>query len=134
MLTITGYFVRLLTTMLVIFGGYNPTGYSYYHWLESDTGEWALKLFVGSILGVLLYVQLRAMWRSLRLIGIAILSSIIGSAIWVAVDLDLIRLVDTNERILVFQTAFAVLLGTGFCWSHIRYRLSGQLDSENIAV
>ncbi|AWK86926.1 DUF6524 family protein [Azospirillum thermophilum] len=134
MLTIPGYLVRLLIAMLVIFGSYNPSGYSYYHWLHVEIGDWALKLFVGLVLLILFYLQIRAMWRSMRFVGTTTLSAIIATSVWLASDLGLVDLSDDTARILVVQVALAILLGTGFCWSHIRYRLSGQVDSENIAA
>lgn len=134
MLTIPGYLVRVLTAMLVVFGTYNPSGYSYYHWLQIDIGDWALKLFVGLVILILFYLQGRATWRSMRFPGTATLTAIIATGIWLASDLDLVDLGDVTERILVFQIGLATLLGTGFCWSHVRYRLSGQTDSENIAA
>ncbi len=133
MLSILGYSVRLLIAMLVIFGSFNPSGYSYYHWLQLDSGDWAVKLFAGLTLTVVLYLQLNAMWRSMRLVGTLMLTTINLAGIWLASDLGLVDLHDRTQLTLTIQVALTVLLGTGFCWSHIRYRLSGQMDLENIA-
>lgn len=133
MLSILGYSVRLLIAMLVIFGSFNPSGYSYYHWLQQDVGDWAVKLFVGLTLTVVLYLQINAMWRSMRLVGTSMLTTVILAGVWLASDLGLVDLHDRTQLILATQVALTLLLGTGFCWSHIRYRLSGQMDSENIA-
>ncbi|MBP2229276.1 DUF6524 family protein [Azospirillum agricola] len=132
MLTIPGYIVRLLAAMLVIFGTYNPSGYSYYHWLQVDFGDWAFKLFVGLLLMVTIYLQANALWRSMRLVGSVSLTLVIVTAVWFASDLGLIDLSDGTELTLAIQIGLTALLGTGFSWSHIRYRLSGQVDSENI--
>lgn len=134
MLTIPGYLVRVLSAMFLIFGSYNPSGYSYYHWLQVDFGDWAFKLFVGCLLVVGFYYQTRALWRSMRLIGSIALSLIIVTAVWLLSDLGWIDLSDGTQLTLTIQVGFTIQLGTGFCWSHIRYRLSGQADSENIAV
>lgn len=134
MLTIPGYLVRLLGAMLVVFGTYNPSGYSYYHWLQVDFGDWAFKLFVGLLLVVAFYLQLNAMWRSMRLIGSASLTLVILAAGWLASDLGLVDLNDPTQLTLGVQIGITTLLGTGLSWSHIRYRLSGQVDSENITL
>lgn len=134
MLSILGYSVRLLIAMFVIFGGFNPSGYSYYHWLQQEGGDWAVKLFVGLTLIVILYLQVNAMWRSMRLVGTTMLTIVVLSGVWLASDLGIVDLHDRTQFILTMQIALTLLLGTGFCWSHIRYRLSGQMDSENIAA
>ncbi len=134
MLTIPGYIVRLLAAMLVVFGAYNPSGYSYYHWLQIDFGDWAFKLFIGLLLIVAFYLQINAMWRSMRLIGTGSLTLVILAGGWLASDLGLVDLNDQTQLILGGQIGITALLGTGLSWSHIRYRLSGQVDLENITL
>lgn len=132
MLTIPGYIVRLLGALLIIFGTYNPSGYSYYHWLQVDLGDWAFKLFVGLLLLVAVYLQANALWRSMRLVGSAALTLVIVTAVWLLSDLGWVDLNDATQLTLAIQIGLTTLLGTGLSWSHIRYRLSGQVDSENI--
>ena len=134
MMSIPGYLIRLLSAMLLIFGSYNPSGYSYYHWLQVDFGDWAFKLFVGCLLVIGFWYQAGALWRSMRLVGSLALATVLATAAWFLSDLGWIDLSDGTQLTLTVQVGLTILLGTGFCWSHIRYRLSGQVDSENIAV
>ena len=82
------------------------------------------------LLGIIFCVAATA--RSLGLLLSVPLITVIGAAIWLLVHLGLIDLSDGTQRILTFETALIVLLGTGVSFSLIRYRLSGQLDSRTL--
>jgi len=126
--------VRMLAVAFLIGSAYNPSGYSYYHWiLDGPGGLWAVKtlLGLGILIGFIFCVAATA--RSLGLLFSVPLAIVIGAAIWVLVHFGLIDLSDGTQRILTFEIALIVLLGTGVSFSLIRYRLSGQLDSRTLA-
>lgn len=133
MLTVVGYLVRLLFSLFLVFGMYNPTGYSYYHWLELDTpGGWPLKVFVGVVFGFLLFTHIQATFRSMSWIGTGLVTLVVAAAIWVLVDYDLIDLAKPETLALTLLSGFAMVIGTGLSWSLVRYRISGQVDSQNL--
>lgn len=133
MMTTAGFVVRLLLTLLMVFGSYNPSGYSYYHWIRMEGGgDWTLKLFVGTVIVFLLYNHVMATWRSMKLIGVALVTLVLAASVWVLTDYGWIDLHDPMTRTLVMLSSVSVILGMGFCWSLVRYRLSGQVDSQNV--
>jgi len=133
MMTTAGFIVRMLLTLLVVFGTYNPSGYSYVHWIGmEDAGHWTLKLFAGTVLVFLIYTHVMATWRSMKLIGVAMVGLIHASMVWVLWDHGLLDLGDPTTVTLTMLSAVAAILGLGFCWSLVRYRLSGQVDSQNV--
>lgn len=133
MMTTVGFVVRLLLTLFTVFGTYNPSGYSYYHWVRMEGGgDWTLKLFVGTLIVFLLYTHVMATWRSMNLIGVALVTLILVASVWVLADYNWINLHDPTTLTLVMLVGVAVILGMGFSWSLVRYRLSGQVDSQNV--
>lgn len=133
MLTTAGFIVRLLLTLLTVFGTYNPSGYSYYHWIGmEDTGHWTLKLFVGTVIVFLIYTHVLATYRSMKLIGALLVAAIYGVSVWMLWDYGLLDLDNPTTLTLTLLTGVATILGTGFSWSLVRYRLSGQVDSQNV--
>ncbi|PWC31252.1 DUF6524 family protein [Azospirillum sp. TSO35-2] len=132
MMTTAGFVVRLLFALMLVFGIYNPFGYSYYHWLMSDSGDWTVKLFAGVTIAFLLFIHIQATWRSMKLIGVTLIVLLAGSLVWVLADYDVIDLGDPTVRSMVALSCVAAVLGAGQSWSLIRYRLSGQVDSQSL--
>ena len=133
MMTTTGFIVRMLLTLLTVFGTYNPSGYSYYHWLwMEESGDWTLKLFAGTVIVFLLYTHVMATWRSINVIGVTMVSLIFITNVWMLWDHGLLDLSDPTTVTLVMLSGVTLVLGVGFCWSLVRYRLSGQVDSQNV--
>jgi Family of unknown function (DUF6524) len=128
-----GLLVRMLAVLFLVAATYNPSGYSYYHWVfRGGTDYWALKIFLG-LLVIFGYVFCSyATWRSLRIMLSVPLLLIIGASLWLLSDWGVLDLSDWLQRTLALETALVVLLGTGVSFSLIRYRLSGQLDSRTI--
>ena len=64
--------LRWLAALFGVFATYNPSGYSYYHWLRQDGGSVSLRVLVGVALMIFYVVYLRATLRSLGPIGIGL--------------------------------------------------------------
>jgi len=126
--------VRMLAVLMLVMGTYNPSGYSYYHWIvQTGTELWVAKLFTLFVLISGYIVCINATIRSLGLILGLPFVFLILTLIWLASDFGWIDLSDWLQRTLTIQAAIVLLLGTGTCFSIIRYRLSGQMDSRTLA-
>lgn len=132
MVTTAGLIVRLLFAILLVFGIYNPFGHSYYHWVLSEDGDWTAKLFIGTVIAFLVFTHLQATWRSMKLIGISLITLIVVTTIWVLWDYGLLDLADPTVFALTVLSGIATVLGTGLSWSLVRYRISGQVDSQDV--
>ncbi|MGE0225522.1 MAG: DUF6524 family protein [Acetobacteraceae bacterium] len=130
----TAILVRMLAVMLLVSGTYNPSGYSYYHWVtETGTELWVAKLFTLMVLVGGYAVTINATWRSLGLLLGLPFVLVIATLIWLAADQGWLDMSDWLQRTLALQAALVVLLGTGVSFSIIRYRLSGQMDSRTLS-
>lgn len=119
--------------MFIVFATYNATGYSYYHWLTGVTaGDWPLKIFTGLFLVTLFGIYALAIWRSMGPIGVASTVAAFTALIWTLVDYRLLDLNNDNAVATVVGTLLATVLTFGISWSHIRTRLSGQVDSKDV--
>lgn len=124
--------LRWLFALFGVFATYNPSGYSYYHWLLRNQGMVSLRVLGGVALLIFYVVYLRATLRSLGPIGIGLSTALFGSVAWMLAQW---RIVDFNlpdERSVVGLAISASVLGVGMSWSAIRYRISGQYDSEDV--
>lgn len=128
-----GILVRMMAVLLLVAATYNPSGYSWYHWVEqTGTEHWITKLFTFFVLISGYIVCVNATIRSLGLIlGIPFVLLIV-TMVWLAADHGWIDLSNWLHRTLVIQGSLVLLLGTGTSFSIIRYRLAGQMDSRSL--
>jgi hypothetical protein len=129
---ILSWAMRWMAALVIVLGTYNPYGYSYVSWINDDDGLTPLKTMVGIALLILHIVALLASTRSLGPIGIGLLTALFASAAWVLIDRSWLDIEDPR----VFQFTLLFILGTvygvGLSFSHIRARIAGQYDSNDV--
>lgn len=125
---------RWAASLILVLGTYNPSGYSYLHWVRDAFGAeglGAVHFFVGALLIAAWSVFVVATQRSLGALGTVIGAVLIGTLVWLLADLGL---VSANSRSAVLWLALvsaATLLAIGLSWSHVWRRLSGQLEVDD---
>jgi hypothetical protein len=62
----------------------------------------------------------------------ALILAIVGAALWVLYDVGLLTLSNTSVNIGLGLLALSLVLGVGLSWSHVRRRLSGQADMDDV--
>jgi len=130
-----GVGARFLLALVLVFATYNPSGYSYFHWGIKHISDFSvLKLFAGVVLLIGWTMFIRATLISLGAFGIVLAAAFFGTLLWLVVDWGLVP-ADTVEAVsyLILVAASAVM-ATGMTWSHIRRRISGQIDVDETDI
>ena len=129
------FVTRWLAAMFLVLASYNPSGYSYYHWIsELDVGNWVLKLLIGVVLAILYATFGLATQRSLGRLGIAAWLLFFAVVTWTMIDLGLLRIAGSGTVATIVLVNLANLLAVGVSWSYVRARLSGQADTNNVTL
>lgn len=124
---------RWLFALLLVAATYNPSGFAYLQWAFADIGLFsAIKAVAGLALIIGWTIYLRATWRSLGPIGIALVAALIGSLIWLLFDLGLVKKHSTHTLIWLGIVATSTAMAIGLSWSHVRRNLSGQADMDDV--
>ncbi len=120
-----------LALVLVTF---NPTRWSYASWLLEDWpgGNLPIKALAGVVLLILWVIFLRATWRSIGALGLVLAALFFGAVLWVLVDYDLLDPRQPHLMTWITLAVVATILATGMSWSHVRRRLSGQVDVDDV--
>ena len=63
-----------------------------------------------------------------------LLLAVVGTALWVLVDLGWIRLDDPTVNTWLAIVVFSAVLAIGLGWSIVRRRISGQADVDDVDV
>ena len=127
--------IRFVGALLVILLTFNPTGYSYVHWLGDalkGAGIEPQHAFVGVVLLIGWTIMVRATFRSLGAIGLLLVSALIGTFVWL---LDSYGLFETQSDSIIVWLALislSALLAIGTSWSHVRRKITGQIDVDDV--
>jgi len=125
--------LRWILVATIVFSTYNPSGRSFYHWAPESDVDFSLKLAVGLVLFTANLTLLHLTIRSLGYIGTFLVTI---TTISIAVTIERLELVhlETWETLQLYIILFLTLaLTLGVCWSAIRTRISGQVDSDDIS-
>jgi len=99
-----GFGLRLPFALLLVFATFNPSGYSY----------------------------LNSTMRSLGIVSVILAALFFAVLVWVAVDFGLLEPDSPTVFVWIGLFVAAAILAAGMSWSHIRRRLSGQADVDEI--
>ena len=128
-----GFLLRLLASFILVFSSYNPSGYSYYHWVSENIDSLTPMIALAGILLLIGWtILLRATFRSLGPFGLLLAAGFLGVLLWMMIDWGWF---DADSLTAVTYIVLAVLSGVlaiGVSWSHIRRRITGQIDVDDI--
>ncbi len=131
-LSSTGFLIRLLFALILVLLTYNPSGYSYYHWvLQSFEVFNVIVVPAGVALLIGWSIYIRATLRSLGPWGLMLSTALFASLLWVVIDYGIVDVNNVSALSWIVEIILALVLGVGMSWSYIRRKMSGQLDVED---
>ena len=124
---------RWVFAIILVFGTYNPSGYSYISWLLAEGTEFGPVLaIVGLVLLIGWVIYVRTTFLSMGWLGIILGSALFASIIWLLVNLGWLSLDSTSVITYLVLLLLSLILATGMSWSHIRRRMTGQFDVDDM--
>ncbi|MEI4260322.1 DUF6524 family protein [Roseovarius sp. D0-M9] len=129
-----GFALRWLIAFALLAVTFNPTPWNYVQWArQNHTEQLPLVVLAGLVLLVFYVVYLRATLRSIGGFGMTMVLAITAAGLWVLYDYGLLTLRDTSQMIWLALIALSLVLGIGLSWSHVRRRLAGQSDMDDVS-
>jgi hypothetical protein len=130
--------VRLLVSLALVFATYNPTGYSFYHWLiDAGSGPLSLKLLAAISLAMMYYAAFRIVLAAFRRSGMIVAALVVVLCV---VELALLMpepresswqvYVEAGQYVVLL--AIAIIASFGISWSWLIERLTGQLQKRYV--
>lgn len=130
---IGGFILRWLFAVLLVLITFNPTHYSLFHWIwPLNTEQMPLKILASLVMLVIYIIFFRATFRSIGLLGIILALAVSSTIIWLFIDQGWMSI--NNYTVLTWVLLFVIgtILGIGISWSHIRRKLTGQFDTDDV--
>ncbi len=127
--------------LVLVYGTYNPEGYSYFDWLvhpasastdQSLSNSMALKFLTGTLLLAGWVVYLNATRQALGFLGVLLTVAICAGIIWLLVEWDIFSANDSRVIAHLTLIVVSIVLAVGMSWSHVSRRLSGQVDTDAV--
>lgn len=133
--SVSGFFIRLLATATMIFATYNPSGWSFIHWVRDSMADGTLgpaHFVVGIVLIIGWIILLTATSRSMGALGLILGSALFAGLVWLLVDLGWLSIDSRSDLTWVVLVVLSFLLAIGLSWSHVWRRLTGQYSTDDI--
>ncbi len=128
-----GFLLRLLAAIVLVLCTFNPTGYSYIHWVAVVFPHVTpIQAIVGIVLLIGWIVYLTATMRSIGFIGVVIALAFFAAVVWLIASWGWLDPHNSNAMTWAVLVICAMILAVGISWSHIRRRLSGQADVDEV--
>lgn len=126
----TGVLFRMVFAMLLVLASFNPTGYSFAHWVMTPPMAFTPAKAVASLILLIGWLMcLRTAFIALGKFGLLLGLLLFAAVIWLLVDRQWISLTGTG-LVWASLVVVAVLLGVGLSWSLLRARVTGQIEVQ----
>ena len=132
-ITVQGFLLRFLFALLLVMLTYNPSEYSYFHWLKNNFSSFDPLLALAGISLIIGWViYLRATLRSLGFIGLTLAALFFAAILWLLIDWGWLGLENVTVMNWVILILISAVLAVGISWSHFRRKISGQVDADDV--
>jgi hypothetical protein len=128
-----GVLLRIAFSVALVFLTFNPSGHSYYHWLQANLSPIQPLVVVAGIalLGAWLFF-LRSSFSSMGAVGVVLLVAFFAAVVWWMVSRGWLSVDNRASMAWVVLSCLGLLLGIGMSWAHIRARISGQASVDRV--
>ena len=128
--TALSFLWRFLASLVLVHATYNPSGYSFFHWVAKTDGLGPEHFVVGIVLAIGWVILFTAAKRSLDTLGLILGILLLAGLVWLLIDFGLLSLSSVSTVTWMILICLSALLAVGLCWSHIWRRLTGQFEVD----
>ena len=131
--SLLGFALRIALALALVFLTFNPSGYSYFHWVRGN--------FPGltpgqAVLGIALLILWIFLWRSMMQavgsLGLALMAALTAALVWLFASWGWLDVANATVMTWVALAALGIILGIGMSWAIIRRELTGQASVDEI--
>jgi len=132
-LSLAGFGIRLLVALALVLLTYNPAGVSWFHWVRADLpGITPLVALAGVALLIGWTIYVRATLRSLGALGLTLAFAFFGILLWLVIDVGIVPADSVESITWIVLVLLSLVLAVGISWSHVRRRMTGQVDTDEL--
>ncbi len=127
------FLIRWAVAFVLLALTFNPTDWNFVRWAATSfNAQMPLIVFSGLLLFVGYAIYLRATLRSIGAFGMGLVAALVAALCWVLIDWGLLSLNNRSLTVWLGILALSLILGVGLSWSHVRRKVSGQSDMDDL--
>jgi hypothetical protein len=124
---------RMALALLLVVLTFNPSGWSYFHWVrEGFPAITPLEAVVGILLLILWIFLWRSMMQAIGALGLLLMAALTAALVWLFVSWGWLDVGSATTMTWVVLVALGLILGVGMSWAIIRRQLTGQASVDEI--
>ena len=128
-----GFLLRWAFAFVLLTATFNPTEWNYVKWSQANfSDQMPLAVLLGLVLLVGYIIYLRATLRSIGAFGMGLVLALVAALLWVLYDQGWLSLENSTQNTWIGLLSLSIVLGVGLSWSHVRRKLSGQADMDDV--
>ena len=132
-INITGLAGRTAFALLLVVLTFNPSGWSYFHWVrEGFPSVTPLEAVTGILLLILWIFLWRSMMQAIGALGLLLMAALTAAMVWLFVSWGWLDVRNATTMTWVVLAALGLILGVGMSWAIIRRQLTGQASVDEI--
>ena len=125
--------LRLVLALSLVLLTFNPSGYSYFHWVRGNfPGFTPLQAVAGIGLLILWIFLWRTMMRAIGTLGLVLMVALTAALVWLFVSWGWLDVASVSTLSWVVLVALGLILSVGMSWSIIRQDLTGQASVDEL--
>ncbi len=130
---ISGFLWRWAFALVLVLGTYNPSGYSFITWVFDGNAEFGpIILIVGLLLLIGWIFVVNATFKAIGWLGVTLGAALFAAVIWLLVDVGLLSMESTGIMTWFALVVLSLILAVGMAWSHVKRRITGQLNVDDV--
>lgn len=132
---------RIAAALVLVLATFNPSGTSFYHWALAPLFSPPLPegyphpgmLVVGLVLLMGWLFAVQATRRSIGAPGAILGVAFCAALVWLLARWNVVSLDSSSTLTWIGLVVTGLLLGVGMTWSHFTRRVTGQVDTDDVA-
>jgi hypothetical protein len=120
--------------LVVVLATYNPTTYSFFHWVREALANGTagpVHAFVGVVLAIGWAILVIATLRSLGMIGLTLACAFFGTLVWWLAESGVLPAESAKAITWIALVCLAGVLSLGVAWGHVWRRITGRVVDED---
>ena len=132
-LGIDGFLGRWIFALVLVLGTYNPSRFSYVTWvLDEETTFGPVVTIVGLLLLIGWIFCVKTTFDALGWLGVTLGAALFAAVIGLLVDIGWVSLESTGILTWFTLVVISLILATGMAWSHVKRRITGQINVDDV--
>lgn len=123
--------IRVIVSAIVVFGTYNPTGKSVYHWIANHpnpTDAWVV--LAGIVTALAIFSLLIASWKTFGMLGTSVIAILFAAVAYLFVQEGWVAAGENNSIQWLILAMLSVFFGLGLAGAIIWRKLTGQVVTD----